>query len=82
MPARLRRTRQDVPTANRRRPAARRAEINKIRRAIALPAQLVQALRAHRAGQLQERMIAGSVWHDGDYVWCQVTGRPIDAHAD
>jgi integrase len=55
---------------------------DKSRRTIALPAPLVQALRAHRAGQLKERMIAGSIWHDGEYVWCQSTGRPIDAHAD
>jgi integrase len=55
---------------------------DKSRRTIALPAPLVAALRAHRAEQLKERMIAGSVWHDGDYVWCRVTGRPIGAHAD
>lgn len=55
---------------------------DKSRRTIALPAPLVQALKAHRAGQLQERMIAGPIWQDSDYVWCQVTGRPIDAHAD
>ena len=54
----------------------------KSRRTIALPAALVQALKAHRAAQLAERMAAGSRWHDGDFVWCQANGRPIGAHAD
>jgi integrase len=54
----------------------------KSRRAIALPAALVQALKAHRAAQFAERMVAGSRWHDGDFVWCQANGRPIGAHAD
>ena len=55
---------------------------DKSRRMIALPAPLVSAMRAHRAEQLKERMIAGSGWADGDYVWCQANGRPIGAHAD
>ena len=46
----------------------------KSRRTIALPPQLVAALKAHRAAQLQERIIAGSAWHDGDFVWCQTNG--------
>jgi len=54
----------------------------KSRRTIALPLQLVAALKTHRATQLHERMIAGSAWHDGDFVWCQANGRPIGAHAD
>ena len=54
----------------------------KSRRAIALPAALVQALKAHRAVQLADHMAAGSRWHEGDFVWCQANGRPIGAHAD
>jgi len=49
---------------------------------IALSPQLVAALRAHRAAQLEERLIAGPTWEDGDFVWCQPNGRPIGAHAD
>src|SRR5215472_15183101 len=52
------------------------------RRTIALPPQLVAALKAHRTAQLQERMTTGPIWHDGDFVWCQPNGRPIGAHAD
>jgi integrase len=55
---------------------------DKSRRTIALPRQLVAALKAHRAAQLYERMTAGPVWHDGDFVWCQPNGRPIGNHAD
>jgi len=55
---------------------------DKSRRTVALPPQLVAALRAHRAVQLHERMTAGPVWRDGDFVWCQPNGRPIGSHAD
>jgi integrase len=51
-------------------------------RMIALSPQLVAALKAHRAAQLEERMIAGPIWQGGDFVWCQPNGRPIGAHAD
>jgi integrase len=54
----------------------------KSRRTIALPPQLVAALRAHRAAQLHERMTGRPTWHDGDFVWCQPNGRPIGNHAD
>jgi integrase len=55
---------------------------DKSRRTIALPSQLVAALKAHRAAQLHERMTAGPAWHDGGFVWCQRNGRPIGNHAD
>jgi integrase len=54
----------------------------KSRRTIALPPQLVAALRAHRAAQLHERMTGRPTWHDGDFVWCQPNGLPIGNHAD
>ena len=57
-------------------------ESAKSRRTIALPPQLVAALKAHRAVQLQERMTAGPAWQEGDFVWCQPNGRPTGAHAD
>ena len=48
------------------------------RRTISLPDPLRDALRAHRAVQLAERMAAGSEWQDHDLVFCQENGRPID----
>jgi integrase len=55
---------------------------DKSRRTIALPPQLVVALKAHRAAQLQERMTAGPAWREDDFVWCQRNGRPLGNHAD
>jgi integrase len=55
---------------------------DKSRRTIAIPPQLVAALKVHWTAQLEERMAAGSAWHDGDFVWCQPNGRPIGASAD
>lgn len=52
------------------------------RRTLALPSQLTEALRQHRATQAQERLAAGPLWEDNGLVFCQVNGRPIDRRAD
>lgn len=62
------------------------------RRTIALPPQLVGALREHRAAQDAEREKAGSLWDDSvltlggpelrGLVFAQVNGRPIDPRRD
>ena len=52
------------------------------RRTVALPAQLVEALRAHRAAQLEERIAAGPLWQDHDLVFAQPNGRPIERLSD
>lgn len=52
------------------------------RRTIALPSQLVDDLRAHRAAQLEERMAAANVWEDNELVFAQPNGRPVDRKAD
>jgi len=52
------------------------------RRTLALPGQLVEALRVQRAAQLTERMAAGPLWDDGDLVFAQPNGRPVDPKAD
>ena len=52
------------------------------KRAIAMPPQLVEALRAHRQTQLEERLLAGSVWEDHDLVFAQPNGRPVDPRRD
>ena len=43
------------------------------RRTPALPRQLVEALRTHRAAQFEERIAAGSLWEDNDLVFAQAT---------
>ena len=52
------------------------------KRVIALAPQLVAALRDHQAAQATERDTAGSFWHDGGFVWCQPTGKPVNPRAD
>jgi integrase len=52
------------------------------RRTLALPGQLVEALRAHRGAQLQERVTAGPLWQEHDLVFAQVNGRPIERKSD
>jgi integrase len=52
------------------------------RRRIALPRPLVDLLRAHRTAQLAERLRAGNRWEDGDLVFAQPNGRPLDKHSD
>jgi integrase len=52
------------------------------RRTLALPAPLVDALLAHRAAQLEERMAAGPLWQHHDLVFAQPNGRPIERKSD
>ena len=49
---------------------------------LALPSPLVDALRAHRTAQLEERMAAGPLWQDNDLVFATRTGRPIERKSD
>lgn len=52
------------------------------RRSIPMPAQLVEALRAHRKVQAMERLAAGSMWTDTGLVFTGATGMPLDPRAD
>ena len=52
------------------------------RRTLVMPQPLVAALRAHRADQNRQRLLAGSLWEDHELVFCQPNGRPIDSRAD
>jgi integrase len=52
------------------------------RRAVGIPAPLVEALTQHKEAQAKEREIATQLWHDGDWVFTQPNGRPIDPRAD
>ncbi|HEV2457471.1 MAG TPA: tyrosine-type recombinase/integrase [Ktedonobacterales bacterium] len=49
------------------------------RRPVRLSAVAVQALRTHRARQLEERLALGEAWHDLDLVFCNSIGRPCEA---
>jgi len=47
------------------------------RRQVALDPRTVAALRTHRTRQLQERLVVGAGYDDGDLVVCGGDGRPI-----
>lgn len=51
-------------------------------RRIVAPAPVLAELRAHRKAQNAERLVAGTLWRDGDYVFAHADGRPIDAKDD
>lgn len=45
-------------------------------RPIMFPSALAQEMKVHRVAQLQERMAAGTAWHDHDLVFTSVIGTP------
>lgn len=47
------------------------------RRQVSLPPSAVEALRRHRARQLEERLRAGSAYGDRDLVFCDELGEPL-----
>jgi integrase len=47
------------------------------KRKVALSTQAVVLLRRHRAAQLERRLLAGSAWQDGDWVFSDMLGRPL-----
>jgi integrase len=47
-------------------------------RTIALPAGIVDALRAHRKRQLEERLASGSLWQEQGLVFASKAGTPLD----
>lgn len=51
-------------------------------RSIALPAELVDQLKAHRSQQNAERLAAGTWWREGDFVFANEDGRPYDPKVD
>ncbi len=51
------------------------------RRQVALTRSAVEALRRHRAWQIEERLRLGAAWEDGDLVFANEVGQPIEATA-
>ena len=52
------------------------------RRVMGMPAPLVDALRLHHRAQAAERELAADLWHEGEWVFTQPTGKPLDPRAD
>jgi len=51
-------------------------------RPVPIPPPLIAVLKAHKAAQAKERLIAGDAWEDWDLVFCRPNGRPIDPRDD
>lgn len=49
------------------------------RRTVVLPQVAVEALRAHRTRQLEERLLAGGRWQESGLVFTTTEGKPLDA---
>ncbi|MGK5737233.1 tyrosine-type recombinase/integrase [Micromonospora sp. URMC 103] len=54
----------------------------KSERTLPIPAPLVAKLRVHKVRQDEERSAAAEWWHDGDFVFAQNDGRPLDPRQD
>ncbi|MGO1055384.1 tyrosine-type recombinase/integrase [Crossiella sp. CA198] len=52
------------------------------KRGMVLPDQLYQLLVRHREQQAKERETAGSEWHEGDWMFTQPNGLPLDSSKD
>ncbi|MDQ0378578.1 tyrosine-type recombinase/integrase [Amycolatopsis thermophila] len=52
------------------------------RRTFPLPDELFNLLMRHRERQARERDRAGSEWHEGDWIFTQPNGKPLDPRAD
>ncbi|MGX2996190.1 tyrosine-type recombinase/integrase [Streptomyces sp. JNUCC 64] len=52
------------------------------RRAVPLPGPLVQMLRLHKVAQARERVAAGSLWTESDYVFTKPLGGPLSPNTD
>jgi integrase len=50
----------------------------KSRRTLRLPVAVVDALKAHKLKQMEDRLLAGALWHDQDLVFASAVGTPLD----
>lgn len=52
------------------------------RRTFALPDELFELLMKHKEKQHEEQLHAGTEWRDGDWIFTQPNGKPLDPRAD
>ena len=50
----------------------------KSRRSVHLTAMAAEALKRHRVRQNEARLAAGPAWVDGNWIFCNAVGKPID----
>jgi integrase len=51
----------------------------KSRRTLVMPEFVRDELRQHRSHQIEERLLAGSLWSNNDLVFCTALGNPLEA---
>jgi integrase len=66
-------------TRNSRTGALAEPKTERSRRTLRLGGELTATLREHLRRQVEERLAAGSRWHDEDYVFAAPNGRSLDA---
>jgi integrase len=54
----------------------------KKRKTVPIPAEVCEALRAHRSAQFEQRMLAADEWADHDLVFARWDGSPVDPRRD
>jgi integrase len=47
------------------------------RRTIVMPALVTESLRSHRVRQMEQRLLVGTEWEAGDFVFATAIGRPL-----
>ena len=50
----------------------------KSRRTLRMPVAVVEALKAHKSKQAQDRLLAGALWRDHGLVFASAVGTPLD----
>ena len=53
-------------------------KIRKSRQTLRLPVAVVDALKAHKLKQMEDRLLARALWHDQDLVFASAVGTPLD----
>jgi len=56
----------------------RDVKTQKSRRTLRTPVAVVEALRAHKAKQAEDRQLAGALWRDHELVFASAVGTPLD----
>jgi len=56
--------------------------MEKGRKTIPIPPELVVGLREHRDAQYLQKITVGDEWQDNDLVFCQWNGKPVDPRSD
>jgi integrase len=63
-------------------PAADETKSRAGRRVVGLPDALVRLLRRHRVRQDEERLRAGQLWREGDWLFTTELGEPVNPRTD